>query len=292
MKILLTGANGQLGREIMRHNCLLKDHQVIPLSRNELDISQKNAIYDCIIKYHPDVVINSAAYTQVDKAEVEQETSYIVNAQAVKYIAEACKQLDIPLIHISTDYVFNGLKAEPYIESDETQPINIYGKTKLQGEEFLRENLFKHVILRVSWVYGYFGHNFVKSMIRLAGEKEELSIVNDQKGCPTAAREIADAIYHIITKVEQGFESWGTYHFCNGPATTWYEFAKAIIEYASAYEKLKIKRIMPIPTSEYHTPAKRPLNSMMNCDKLNQIFQIKPRSWQIVLPEIIKELYS
>lgn len=292
MKILLTGANGQLGNEIKRLRGLTDGHQIIALGRADLDITDISAIQQTFDSYQPDIVINSAAYTQVDKAETEQQAAYAINAQGAGLLANACAAINIPIIHLSTDYVFNGQKSTAYVEEDLAAAINVYGTTKWQGEEQIRRIAAQHIILRVSWIYGFYGHNFVKTMLRLARAREALTIVADQRGCPTAAKEIAVAIQHIIESIANGQQKWGTYHFCNGPATSWYEFAQAIIANARNYESLQVDQIHPITTEDYPTPARRPANSELCCDKFINTFTYQPRSWHEVLPEVIKELYS
>jgi dTDP-4-dehydrorhamnose reductase len=292
MKILLTGAQGQLGSEVNRHKGFKEKHQVIAMSRQELNIADAETVRATLHLHRPNAIINTAAYTLVDKAESESDKAFEVNAKALEYLATACQELNIPLLHISTDYVFNGQKPTSYVESDNIEPINVYGMSKWQGEEKLRSIAAKHIILRVSWVYGYYGQNFVKTILRLARERKELNIVNDQRGCPTAAKEIAQMLYALIEKIDSGEQAWGTYHFCNGPSTNWYDFAKAIVAHAKNYEPLQVEKILPIQTKDYPTPARRPSNSELCCNKLIDTFAIVPRNWQEVLPEVIEEIYA
>ncbi len=292
MKLLVTGAAGQIGSEFKKHPLLSKTHQLITLNRGALDITQLDAVDAVLHHYQPDIVINSAAYTKVDHAEQEPEIAHAINAQGPANLAAVCKKLQIPLIHISTDYIFDGEKTLPYVEEDAADPQSVYGKTKWLGEVAIRECLNTHIILRVSWVFGAQGHNFVKTMLRLGREKENLTIVDDQLGCPTAAKNIVDAIYKIVTKIAAEQINWGTYHFCNGPAVSWYQFAQAILTEAASYENLKVREITPIKTESYPTPAKRPPNSTLSCEKISCELGITPGLWTDTLTSVIQELYS
>ena len=287
MKLLVVGANGQVGTEL----CLLEpnDCQIIGLGREKLDITNAEQVAAVIVEQQPDFIVNASAYTAVDKAEEEIEMAYAVNHNGPLNLARSCHALNIPLIHISTDYVFDGTSCRPYTEDDTTQPINIYGRSKLSGEVAVRESCPQHIILRSSWVFGRFGNNFVKTMLRLGQQRNELSVVNDQQGCPSAAYDIAEAIIKICQALalkDNQNAPWGTYHFSGTPATNWYLFAHAIF---SAAAKLggRVPSIMPVSSSEYPTPAKRPHYTVLNCRKIERVFGIQPPGWQAALDRVV-----
>ena len=285
--ILVTGAGGQVAHELAIAG---SEHRIVALSRSQLDITNQQQINTAFEEYRPDILINAAAYTQVDRAEEETELALAINRDGVSNIAQACKSADIPLLHISTDYVFDGNKTGAYLEDDEISPAGVYGASKAEGEAALRSILERHVILRTSWVFSATGNNFVKTMLRLGRERDELGIVNDQRGCPTSAHSIASVLLKIADRNLRGDEvEWGTYHFCGQPETTWHGFAKQIFKQATGFEGLKINGIA---TSDYPTPAARPLNSVMDCSKLESCFGIKQSDWvddlQLVLDKLEK----
>lgn len=293
LKILQFGRTGQVGLELLRL-AIARGHQVTALGRDTVDLADPNRVPWAISAAGPvDIVINGAAYTAVDRAESEPEIAHAVNAEAVGVLAETCGRRNLPVIQLSTDYVFSGEGIAPYKEDDPTGPLNIYGRTKLAGEEQLRQNQPHHVIVRTSWVYGALGSNFVKSMLRLGAERAELKIVDDQFGAPTAAVDIADACLRIAEQVvaEPNKAPWGTYHFTGRGETTWRRFAEAIFELAAPWNGAG-PHILPIPTSAYPTPAVRPLNSRLDCTKILTTFGIETRDWRDSLAEVLAEIRS
>lgn len=288
MKILVFGAGGQVGREVCRA-AWPAHYAIMPLDRRTIDIT-KSALVDAILaRETPDLVINLAAYTAVDRAENEPEAAWAVNCAGAAHIAAACGDNAAPLIHLSTDYVFDGRKAEPYREEDPVDPLGVYGCTKEAGERAVRAALGHHVILRTAWVYGAYGGNFVKTMLRLAGARPVLRVVADQRGCPTAANDIAAALIVISGHIERGEAIWGTYHFAGGGATSWYGFAEAIFELASPRLPAR-PSLVAITTSQYPTPAQRPMNSVLDCRKIKETFGISPPPWRASLAPVIREL--
>lgn len=286
-KVLITGVNGQVGHALSE---LLREadiESVISLSRNELDLSNQDHIRQVIQSVKPDLIINPAAYTAVDKAESEPELAFAINATAPKILAEEAANIGARLIHFSTDYVYNGNKSGPYIETDFTEPLSVYGKSKLAGEDAIREVGVPHLIFRTSWVYGAYGKNFLKTILRLAGEREELRIVADQFGTPTSASSIADAVSHVINAWHN--DTTGVYHMVNAGQTTWHGFASAIIEEYANLQKvkqwppLKVQDIKPISTQEFPTPAARPANSCLDTTKLTRDFSIQLPDWREAL---------
>jgi len=289
-RILVTGANGQVGWELMRR---ADKFGVTALGTDSktLDITDPHAVAAMIQPGAFDVVVNAAAYTAVDKAESEPEKAYAVNRDGAAYLAQACAKAGIPLIHISTDYVFDGTKQGPYVEDDPINPINVYGASKAAGEQAIREHLEQHLILRTSWVYGVHGNNFVNTMLRLAKERDELHVVADQWGCPTAAGDIAEVILGWIDRMLIGEQiTWGIYHFCGEGKTTWHEFAETIITSAAEQAKRSAIPVWPIRTSDYPTPAARPRNSVMTCARIQIVFAVAPRPWRVALLEVMHKV--
>ncbi len=287
MKVLVTGCYGQVGAELMGL-ATAYGHEAIGFDHDTLDITQQKLVMACISKEKPSVVINAAAYTAVDKAEDDKGTAKAVNATAVGYLAQACRTLDIPLAHISTDYVFDGSKECAYLESDTVSPLGVYGETKLEGEALVQSECEKHYIFRTSWVFSAHGNNFVKTMLRLGAEREELGIVADQRGKPTSAREIARVIYEVLASHKN---AWGIYHLAQPNAVTWFDFAQSI--FAGAKQQslpLRVKQVNAIATADFPTPAKRPENSELDCNKLETTFDIKLQLWNVSLAEVIKDL--
>lgn len=278
MKILVTGINGQVGWELMRQG-ELGGFKIFGCGRNDLDIADRQAVARRMMDCRPGLVINCAAYTAVDKAETEPEIAYAVNRDGPGLLAESCAALGVPLIHLSTDYVFNGQADRPYKESDSINPLGVYGISKEEGEQRVREVLKQHLIIRTSWVYGVHGKNFVKTMLMLGAEREEIRVVNDQWGCPTFAGDLAEALLTIAGKIRNGDDvSWGTYHYCGTTVTTWHGFASMLFEQASGVKKLKVKSVVPVPSSAFPTPARRPMYSVLDCSKLCSAFGVRTHS--------------
>lgn len=281
IKILITGANGQLGM------CLKDQVKKFPLfeyhfkSSKELDITDSKSVSLLFSEENYDYCINCAAYTAVDKAEEERERAFLVNAEAVKYLAEASKKSNTTLIHISTDFVFDGTKTSPYTEEDIPNPLNVYGASKLKGEQYVQDTLSNYFIIRTSWVYSEYGNNFVKTMLRLAKERDEISVVNDQIGSPTYAGDLAGFLLTIIAK---NSNKYGLYNYSNEGVISWYNFATEIFKIKALAINVKA-----IPTKEYLTKARRPLFSPLNIDKLHIAFKYKGILWTSSLFKIMKE---
>jgi len=265
-KIVITGANGQLGRCLQDVAERYQDYDFHFKTSKQLNITKKEQIDKLFALEKFDYCINCAAYTAVDKAESDQENAFLVNADAVKYLAEACKAINTTLIHISTDFIFDGTKGAPYTEDDLPNPISVYGASKLKGEQYIQEILNNYFIIRTSWVYSEYGHNFVKTMVKLTKEKDEINVVNDQIGSPTYAGDLAAVIMKIISAKTS---KYGLYHYSHEGAVSWCEFAREIF----ASYKVKIK-VNPITTMEYPTPAKRPMYSVLDKTKIKQAFNL------------------
>jgi dTDP-4-dehydrorhamnose reductase len=291
LKILQFGRTGQVGMELLlraaRHG-----HQVTALGRDSVDLAEpKRVAWAVSAARDIDIVINGAAYTAVDKAESEPELAMTVNAESVSVLAETCARRGLPLIHLSTDYVFDGSKQSPYTEDDPTNPVNAYGRSKLAGEVAVREHQPQHVIFRTSWVYSSHGVNFVKSMLRLGRERDELRIVDDQWAAPTSAGDIAEACLKIAQHVADSGQAspWGTFHYAADGETTWCRFAQAIFDEAREWAGLRA-RVTPITTAEYPTPARRPANSRLDCTKIVKAYGVKRRPWREALGDVLAAL--
>ena len=282
--ILITGGTGQVGFELQRSLMLHGD--ILAPSRNELNLVEEQAVADYLQKHQPDLIVNAAAYTAVDKAEGEAELAQRLNAKRPEQLANWCQTQNKPLIHYSSDYVYPGIGTQPWQEDSATGPVNTYGQSKLDGDQAIINSGCQYLIFRTSWVYSARGHNFMKTMIKLAQDKEVLKIVNDQIGAPTSARLIAE-----VTRlaVERKLSS-GIYHLAPRGETSWQGFAQAIFEQArQAGAELKIKQVDGIPTRDYPTPAARPLNSRLSLNKLEQAMNIQLPNWQQSLDLTVKE---
>jgi dTDP-4-dehydrorhamnose reductase len=290
MKILLTGKDGQVGFAL--HKKLASLGELIATDRNELNLENSDAIRLFIEKIKPDIIINAAAYTDVDKAETEIELARKVNAEAPGVLAEKASELNIPIIHFSTDYVFDGLKNEPYIETDQANPQSVYGQTKWKGEEAVR-NHKKHIILRTSWIFSSRGQNFLKTILRLIQEKASINIVSDQKGTPTSADIIADVTCNILKSIlnKPSFKDFGTYHVALGGETNWNEYACFISDEAirlGLKTTMTSQNIKSIPSDLYPTIAKRPMNSRLDTTKIKKTFMLEFPTWEVGVAAILK----
>ena len=288
MKVLVTGADGQVGRALMAARP--PGLQLCPVGRGALDLTRPDQIRRCLDLERPGLVVNCAAYTAVDKAESEVSAAMAVNRGGVAKLAAAMAERRIALIHLSTDYVFEGSKAGAYKEADATAPTSVYGQSKLAGEAAIRKTLAEHVILRTSWVYGTDGQNFVRTMLRLAGDRDEIRVVDDQTGCPTAASHIAEAIGIIAGEIEQGMDGrWGVYHYRDDSAVTWHRFAQRIFAVAGPHLD-RIPKLVPISTGEYPAAATRPANSVLDCSRIKKAFGLMPRSMDAGLARHIGDI--
>ncbi len=287
--ILIFGRDGQVATELGKITSPALG-SVKFLGRSECDLAIPGTAARAIAALSPDIVINAAAYTAVDKAEAEREAAYALNAAAPGEMAEASAAIGAPLIHISTDYVFDGLAPGAYRETDRCAPLSVYGASKLAGEVAVRERQPHHVILRTSWVFSPYGANFVRTMLRLGAERDELAIVNDQHGGPTAAADIAAAILKIAAGIRDGDASYGTYHYAGAPATTWFNFANAIFERAATHGLKTPKAVRAIATADYPTAAIRPRNSTLDCSAITRYWGIEPPLWQSSLSRCVEAL--
>lgn len=286
--ILVIGHSGQLATELRRARWPIGS-RVVALGKEQLDLSDGTAVASAIATAKPDMVVNAAAYTAVDRAETERDAAFAVNAAGPEHLAIAAARRDVPLIHISTDYVFSGAGLKPWTEDDEPDPRSAYGRSKLAGEEAVRAVSPKHVILRTSWLFASHGHNFVRAMLRLGRERDTLRIVDDQRGCPTETSDLARVIVEIASALLRGNARFGTYHYAGEGALTWYEFGQAI--FANAGDLVaRPPLLLPISTAEYAAPAARPANSVLACGKIARDFDVSRAAWAAGLQKVLDEI--
>ena len=288
MKILVLGCKGQLGR-CLNDQLVNTDHEVIYTSREQIDITDFEQTKNQILKISPNLIINATAYTAVDKAEEDQKNANWINHLAVKKIADICNQLECWLIHVSTDYVFDGNTKIPYKEDDQTNPQGAYGETKLNGELAIQSSGCKHIIIRTAWVFSEYGNNFLKTMLRLGAERDELSIVGDQIGCPTYAQDIARSIVEIVPQLYSRKDN-DIYHYCGDHPCSWYDFANAIFDQAMVNNSKIPSIVNSIETSAYPTPAKRPAFSVLDCSKIENECGVLSSNWQEGIRQVIRKL--
>lgn len=292
MKLLIIGCKGQLGNDLMAQ-IQNRNWEAMGVDLPECDITSAESLMNTFRDAGKvDAVVNSSAYTAVDAAENDAQTAFMVNRDGVEELAKLCREHQVPLIHVSTDYVFDGMQTRPYRPSDRVNPTGVYGRSKAEGEAKIREQLDQHVILRTSWLFGIHGGNFVKTMIRLGKERESLRIVDDQVGCPTYAEDLAGALLDVAKYIVEYKSGWGTYHFCNQVPVTWYAFARRILALARPYENLKVSEILPVLTSGYPTPAPRPHYSVLDCTSFEERFGIKQKPWEDGLKKMLAALYE
>jgi dTDP-4-dehydrorhamnose reductase len=290
MKLLVLGAGGQVGRELCRL-AWPAGYDVAAFDRAGVDITQSEAVVAAMARERPDIVINAAAYTAVDRAETERDAAWAGNCTGPANLARSCHEAGVPLVHLSTDYVFDGKKIGAYREDDPVNPLGVYGRSKEAGDRAVRGALVEHVILRTALVYSAHGGNFVKTMLRLAGERPVLRVVADQTGSPTSAADIAAALGTIVAQIAAGNTNWGTCHFAGGGAVSWHGFAEAIFALAAQWRGPP-PLVEAITTADYPTPARRPANSVLDCSRIGATFGIVPRPWREALAEVIRELYE
>jgi dTDP-4-dehydrorhamnose reductase len=283
MKALITGASGMTGAELTRQ-ARAKGWDATALTRKDLDVSELPAVEDAVGRAHPDVIFNAAAYTAVDSAEDDAEAAMAVNGTGAGNVALAARENHALMIHISTDYVFNGENPLPCKPDDRVAPLNVYGESKLAGEIAVRAECPDHVIVRTSWVYSHEGRNFVRTMLRAADEGRELRVVNDQRGCPTSSADLAAALITVAERAREAGAT-GTYHFCNAGATTWYDFAREIFRIRGIDPKLQ-----PISTEDFAAKAKRPRASVLDCTSFTSAFGVEPRPWEVALKDTMERI--
>jgi dTDP-4-dehydrorhamnose reductase len=302
-KILLTGVNGQVGGALLP---LLKGMgEVVAPTRTELDLSDIDAVRALVREVSPRWIVNPAAYTAVDKAEKEPALAYAINAEAVKVLAEEAAALGVPVISFSTDYVFPGDGMRPWMETDEPRPLGVYGASKLAGERALAVSGAAYIVFRTSWVYGSTGNNFLKTILRFAREREEMKIVADQHGAPTWSEDLARLVVHTITKMEADAAAsvktlaetvaakGGVYHACDAGETTWFGFASEFVRLAQIAEpQQRFARLVPIPSSEYPTPAARPMNSRLSCERLKCELAFTMPEWETSVAKVMERIYA
>ena len=289
MKILVLGSKGQLG-QCLNDQLAITEHAVVYTSRGQIDIAQFEVTKAQILEISPDIVINATAYTAVDKAEEEHQAADRINHLAVANIASICNQLDCWLIHVSTDYVFDGNSEVPYKEDNKTNPQSVYGASKLKGEVAIDASGCKYLIIRTAWVYSEYGNNFLKTMLRLGADSDELNIVGDQIGCPTYAQDIAKSIVSILSCLDLKGSSSGIYHYCGDEPCSWYDFSRAIFLEAEVQGLKTPSYVLSITTADYPTPAIRPAYSVLDCSKIENVFDVTRSNWRDGIKIVIDRL--
>ena len=290
MKILVLGCKGQLGR-CLKDQLVNTDSAVVYTAREQIDVADFEGTKNQILEIRPDVVINATAYTAVDKAEEDQHTADLINHLAVANISDICSQLDCWLVHVSTDYVFDGTSNMPYKEDDQTNPQGVYGETKLKGELAIQSSGCKYLIIRTAWVFSEYGDNFLKTMLRLGAVRDELSIVGDQIGCPTYAQDIAKAVVTMMTQLNEESSASGTFHYCGDQLCSWYEFARVIFEEARMSGLQTPGLIHSIQTSDYPTVAERPGYSALDCHKIRNTFGVNTSDWKLGVKNVVSNFH-
>lgn len=294
MKVVVFGSGGQLGRELARASWP-RDTEVTLLSRQQLDLCDEGGVERFIERARPKLAINASAYTAVDAAESDPGAAFATNRDAVAALARTCAGHGLALIHVSTDYVFDGLKASPYTEQDVPAPLGVYGQSKLEGEQAVRSALAAHLIVRTSWVYSAFGSNFVSAILRLAKERDTLRIVNDQVGRPTSAADLARALVQLASRCNHATREevapWGTYHYAGAGSVSRFDFAAHLVALQAAVTG-RSPTLEAIPSSEYPTPARRPLNSVLDTARIERAFGLTPEPWQIGAEKAVRELMA
>jgi dTDP-4-dehydrorhamnose reductase len=293
--ILVLGRSGQVGHELIREASSLG--RIVAPSHRELDIGDADALRETVRRVRPAIVLNAAAYTAVDAAESDAERCFSLNARAPGVLAEECRAIGALLVHFSTDYVFDGAKSTPYVETDATRPLGVYGRSKLEGEQAVEAIGGAFLIFRTSWIYAPRGRNFVLTMLRLAHERTELAVVNDQVGAPTSAAAVAHGVAQALATLRSALDFYaaceaasGIYHMTAGGSATWYEFAKAVLAGDPHAPTQTCRSVRPITTAEYPTPAKRPAYSVLDCGKIEQRFGVRLPSWQSQWSAVAREL--
>ena len=289
MKILVLGSKGQLG-QCLNDQLAITAHEVVYTSRGQIDIAEFEVTKTQILEISPDIVINATAYTAVDKAEEERQAADRINHLAVANISNICNQLDCWLIHVSTDYVFDGNSEVPYKEDNPTNPQGVYGGSKLKGEAAIKASGCKYLIIRTAWVYSEYGNNFLKTMLRLGADRDELSIVGDQIGCPTYAQDIAKSIVSILSCLDLKGSSSGIYHYCGDEPCSWYDFTRAIFLEAEVQGLKTPSYVKSITTADYPTPAIRPAYSVLDCTKIESVFDVTRSNWRDGIKSVIDRL--
>ncbi len=289
MRLLITGAKGQLGKELMAR-APAAGWQATGADLPELDICDLDGIVRVLAERRPAAVINAAAYTAVDQAESQPEVADRVNRLGPALLAEACRQAEIALVHVSTDFVFDGDQQTPYTEDDPVHPLSVYGRTKAAGEAAVRQILRRHLIVRTAWLYAACGNNFVRTMLRLGREREKLRVVADQFGSPTCAADLADALLTVCARALETDGPWGTYHYCGAGVTSWYGLAETAIAAARLLMPMTVEVVEAIPTADYPTAACRPAYSALDCSRIQRDFGIRTRFWPPRLIETVRQI--
>ncbi|MBV0933861.1 dTDP-4-dehydrorhamnose reductase [Marinobacterium weihaiense] len=291
-KVVILGAAGQVGHALTELLEQAPGIEPVPLNRRQLDITDASAIQDQLSRHLPDYVVNCAGFNRVDAAERQPDRSMAVNRDGVGQLAQACAALSIPLLQLSSDYVFDGHYASGYSEDDEASPLGVFGRSKWEGEEAIRRALTQHLILRVSWIFSARGDNYLLRMLERARHEAVIEAADDRRGCPTSADDVARVILAILRQLTCGINVWGTYHYCGAEITTRYGFCEALLAAARQYEELKVQQLKPVAAANLNALAQRPASSVLKCRKLLATFGIRQRPWRSELQRVVREIYG
>lgn len=291
-KVLICGANGQVGHALAELLEKASGIEAVPMSRRQLDITSTDAVYKQLEKHLPDYVINCAGFNRVDAAERQPDQALAVNRDGPALLAAACAALSIPLIHLSSDYVFDGHYASGYSEDEEPAPLGVFGRSKWEGEEQVRQHQPQHLILRVSWIFSARGHNYLLRILEQARQQTVIDAADDRRGCPTSADDVARVLLAMLRQLTCGIDVWGTYHYCGAEITTRYGFSEAVLAAVRQYEELKVESLRAVATADMHPLVERPASSVLKCRKLLSTFGIRQRPWRSELQRVIRDIYG
>ena len=291
-RILITGAGGQIAEALRSYLADDTSFEIFACTKEQLDITRVEQIRTRIAKFEPHYIVNCAGFNHVDPSQLMPDQAFSVNRDGAGALAQICAHENIPLLHLSTDYVFDGHYASGYSEEDEAAPLGVYGQSKWQGEEAIREHLKQHIILRVSWLFSRQGDNFLQRTLTRARYAEQMTAANDRRGAPTSAQDVARVLKAILLQLANGATCWGTYHYCGAEITTKYGFMEAVVAAARQYEDLKVKELVPVSSDQLDEAAERPTSSVLKCTKILNAFGIRQRPWRTALQQLVRELYT
>lgn len=292
IRLLITGAAGQVGYELAQQGAQDGHFEIIALDEKALDVTSVAAVRKAVDQYLPDYVINTAAFNKVDAAQHEQAYCLSLNRDGIKHIAQVCGEMSVPVVHLSTDYVFDGHYASGYGEEDDVSPMGVFAQSKWEGEEALRQHQPHHIILRISWIFSARGHNYLRKVLERVQKQQVIEAADDRRGCPTSAADVARVILAIVKQIHNGADAWGTYHYCSAEVTTRYRFTEAVLAAARQYQDLPAVELHAVASRELYSVIERPASSILKCKKILNTFGIRQRPWRSELAAVVRQLYQ